>query len=191
MSNDIWPFPDPRVSGVMEHYERIQIFLGLARNIEDSAVVFRLHIACIYFARGIVELMFEAADKKQLSTLREQLKKSLPGKLRWYDLIEKIRIHDFHRFGISPPNPDLKVFFQGGPIKLKAKNGTAVYSILPTGPQIETTGDSSVIEQRPLLFNDGRFFDEETKTFVTLEQILKDFLFDVAKVIKEFEQNVG
>jgi hypothetical protein len=191
MSNDIWPFPDPRVSGVKEHHGRIQTFLRLARDSEDPTVMFRLHIACIYFARGIIELIFEAADKKQIPTSREKLKKTLTEKLRWYNLIERIRIHDFHRFGIVLPNPDIKTLFQGGPIKLKAKNGCAAYSILPAGPNIETTGDSSVIMQRPLISNDGRFFDEETKKCVTLEQILEDFLLDVTKVIKEFEKDIS
>ncbi|MBC8382895.1 MAG: hypothetical protein H8E22_03640 [Candidatus Cloacimonetes bacterium] len=191
MSNDIWPFANPRVSGINEHHKRIQTFLELARDSKDPNTIFRLHIACIYFARGIIELIFEAADKEQISSSREQLKETLPAKLRWYNLIERIRIHDFHRFGIIPPNPDVKIFFQGGPIKLKAKNGTAAYSIMPKGPKIETTGDSSVKQQRPLITDDGRFFDEDTETIVTLENILKDFLLDVPKVIKEFEQQNG
>ena len=187
----MWPFPDPLVSGIKEHHERIQTFLELARTLKDPAVSFRLHVACIYFARAIIELIFEAADKKQISLSREQLKKTLPDKLRWYNLMERIRIHDFHRFGIVPPNSDVKIFFQGGPVKLKAKNGTSTYSILPTGPKIETTGNSSVKEQRPLISDDGRFFDEDTKKSVTLENLLNDFLLDVPKVIKELEQQIG
>jgi len=188
MKNDIWPLHDPRVSGIKEHHERIQTFIELAHSSKDSTIRFRLHIACIYFARGIIELVLEAADKKQIPSSREQLKKTLPDKLRWYNLIERIRIHDFHRFGIVPPNPNIKILFQGGPIKLKAKNGVAMYSIPPSGPKIETTGDSSVKEQRPLISNDGRFFDQDTETLVTLEKILEDFLLDVPKLIKEFEQ---
>ena len=96
MSNDMWPFPDPRVAGLKEHYNRIQTFLEMADNTKDPIVSFRLHIACIYFARAIIELIFEAADKEQISSSREQLKKILTKKLHWYNLIERIRIHDFH-----------------------------------------------------------------------------------------------
>jgi len=191
MSNDRWPFPDPRVAGIKEHYERIRTFLELADNSKDPTVSFRLHIACIYFARAIIELIFEAADKEQISSSCEQLKKTLSEKLRWYNLIERIRIHDFHRFGIVPTNPDMKVLFQGGPIKLKAKNGTATYCIPPSGPKIKTTGGSSVKEERVLINNDSRFFDEDTKTLVSLDNLLKDFFLDVPKVIKEFEQQIG
>lgn len=191
MSNNIWPFPDPRVSGVKEHHNRIKIFVEIARKTEDQAVGFRLHIACIYFARGIIELIFEAADKNQISSTREELKKVLPMKLRWFNLIERIRIHDFHRFGIIPPNPAQKTMFLGGPVKVKAKKGSASYSIPSTGPRIETTGDSKVVEQRPLICGNGSFFDDDTRKSVTLEQIIEDFLVDVPNVIKEFEKDVG
>ncbi len=186
-SNDIYPFPDPRVTGIKEHQERIRTFLRLARESKDSIICFRLHIACIYFARAIIELIFEAADKKQISLSREQLKKTLPDKLRWFNLIEKIRIHDFHRFGIVPPNPNVKMLFVGGPVKLKAKNGALVYSITPSGPKIKTTGNSIINEQRPLISDDGSFFDENTQKYVTLDNLLKDFLIDIPQVIKEFE----
>ena len=191
MSNDRWPFPDPRVAGIKEHYDRIRTFLELADDSKDPTVSFRLQITCIYFARAIIELIFEAADKEQLSSSREQLKKTLPEKLRWYNLIERIRIHDFHRFGIVPPSPGMKVLFQGGPLKLKAKNGAAAYSIPPSGPKIETTGGSSVRQERPLINADGRFFDEDTKTLVRLDELLKDFLLDVPEVIKEFGQQIA
>lgn len=191
MSDDKWAFPDSRVSGVKEHNERIQTFLKLAGKSEDPVVIFRLQVAGIYFARGIIELILEACDKNQLSFSRDRLKKTLPDKLRWYNLIERIRIHDFHRFGLIPPNPNMKMLFLGGPIKVIARNGLAAYSIPPTGPKEEITGDSLINSQRPLISDDGRFFDEDTNTYVTLEQILKDFLCDVQKVIKEFEEDIG
>lgn len=190
MSNDIWPLSDPRLSGIKEHYSRIKTFLEIARNTDDPTVVFRLHVACIYFARAIIELIFEAADKEQICSSREKLKMLLPDKLRWFNLIEGIRIHDFHRFGIIPPNTTQKTMFLGGPVKIKAKKGVASYSIPPTGPKIETTGDSSVAEQRPLICGNGSFFDDTTKQSVTLLQILEDFLLDVPDVIREFEKEI-
>ena len=189
--NDKWPSKDPRVfSGVQEHYERIQTFLDLACKSKDPTVIFRLQVASIYFARGIIELMFEAADKDQLNTSRDQLKKTLPEKLRWYNLIERIRIHDFHRFGLIPPNSNTKILFQGGPIKLHARKGKAAYSIQSTGPKKEVTGDSCINEKRPLISGDGRFYDDDTNKYVAIEQILKDFLCDVPAVINEFKKDL-
>lgn len=134
--------------------------------------------------------MFEAADKDLLSTSRDQLKKTLPEKLRWYNLIERIRIHDFHRFGLIPPNPDMKVLFQGGSIKLHARKGKATYCIQSTGPKKKVTGDSCIDEQRPLINDDGRFYDDDTNKYVAMEQILKDFLYDVPAVIDEFKKGL-
>ena len=190
MSDDKWPFSDPRVSGVQEHYERIQTFLDLACKSKEPTVIFRLQVASIYFARGIIELMFEAADKDVLNTSRDQLKETLPEKLRWYNLIERIRIHDFHRFGLIPPKPNMKILFQGGPINLHANKGRATYSIPPTGPKKEVTGDSRIDEQRPLISNDGRFYDDDTNKYVEIDQILKDFLRDVPAVINEFKKDL-
>ena len=181
---------DPRVSGVQEHYERIQTFLDLVCKSKEPTVIFRLQVASIYFARGIIELMFEAADKDQLDASRDQLKKTLPEKLRWYNLIERIRIHDFHRFGLIPPDSNTKRFSLGGPIKPHARKGKAVYSISSTGPQKECTGNSCIKEERPLISNDGRFYDDETNKWVTIKQILKDFLCDIPAVIDEFKKNL-
>ena len=190
MSHDKWPFPDARVSGVQEHYERIQTFLDLACKSRDPVVVFRLHVAGIYSARGIIELIFEAADKDQLNTSREQLKTHLPERLRWYNLIERIRIHDFHRFGPTPPNYSVNTLFQGGPIKLHAKKGKAIYSIQSTGPKKTVTGNSSIKEQRSLISSDGRFHDDETNKYVTMEEILRDFMCDITPVIDEFRKDL-
>ena len=41
MTHDKWPFPDPLVAGVREHYERIREFLELARNTSASGLRFR------------------------------------------------------------------------------------------------------------------------------------------------------
>ena len=158
MNDNTWPFSDPQVAGVKEHHSRIQSFLEIANNTEDSATVFRLYIACIYFAQGIIELIYEAADNKQIPSSREQMKEQLSEKLRWFKLIEKIRLHDFHRYGITPPNQNMNVCFLGGPIKLKAQKGHAIYKIPSSGPKIETSGHSTVHEQQPLLYKNGLFF---------------------------------
>ena len=190
MSEDKWSFPDPRVAGMREHLARVTMFLELARKTPEPVEHFRFLIAGLYFARGIVELMFEAADKEQVSTNRDQLKQQLPSKFPFYNLIERIRIHDFHRFGLIPPNRDMKVMFQGGPIKLRPRKGAAVYTITPEGPQTHVTGASSINEQRPLLGSDGKFFDEETKRYVSLIQILTDFVKAAPAAIEEFQKEM-
>ena len=191
MSDGTWPFSDPRLAGMREHVERFRMFLALARKADDAVVQFRFLMAGIYFARGIVELMFDAADKKQVRATRVEFKERLLRELPWYALIERIRIHDFHRFGVLPPNPKMKVLFGGGPMKLWARRGATVYSIPRTGPQAHVTGVSGGIEeQRPLVINDGKFFDDETQRYVSLEQILSDYLDAAPSLIEEFGKNM-
>ncbi len=186
-----WPFPDPRVAGVREHYQRVKFFHALAEGCPDLPDKFRLLLAGVYSARAVIELMLEAADKGMLNSTREELKARLCSQIPWYDLIERIRIHDFHRFGLVPPDPRFKVMMQRGPVKLRAKKGAAVYRIPPTGPESITTGNSRIEEQRPLLTSDGQFFDDATSEYVSLDRILRDFVAGAAGSIQEFEENLG
>ncbi|HUW32017.1 MAG TPA: hypothetical protein VM223_10425 [Planctomycetota bacterium] len=191
MGEDTWPFPDPRIAGMREHLTRVQMFLDLAHRSANPEERFRLLIAGVYFARAIAELMFEATDSKQVTSTRDELKTKLPSKLPWFNLIEKIRIHDFHRFGLLAPNPKMRTVFHGGPMKLQARKGAAVYAFGRNGPLRITTGDSTIKEQRPLLCNNGMYFDEETNRWLSLDQILTDYLKAAPEVIDEFQKELN
>jgi len=185
-----WPFLDPRVAGVREHYHRVKFFHALATRCPEPADRFRLLLAGVYSARAVVELIFEAADKGQINATREDLKVRLREQIPWYDLIERVRIHDFHRFGLVPPDPRFRVMMEGGPVKLRARQGTAVYRVPTTGPEKLTTGNSEIEEQRPLLSDDGKFFDDATRQYVSLDQIVRDFASAAVDAIGEFEKSL-
>lgn len=182
---------DPRVAGVREHYQRVKFFHALAKTCPDPAGKFRLQLAGVNSARAVVELILEAADKGQLHSTREDLKVDQCAQIPWYNLIEKIRIHDFHRFGLLPPDHRFKVTMQGGPVKLRARKGAAIYCVPDSGPEKLTTGESDIQEQRPLLSRDGQFFDDETRTYVSLDQILHDFVSATVGIIEDFERKLG
>lgn len=190
-----WPFLDPRVAGVREHYQRVSFFHTLAAKDPDPAGKFRLLLAGVYSARAVVELILEAADKGQLRSTRAELRVRLSAQIPWYDLIERIRVHDFHRFGLVPPDPRLRVMTLGGPVNLRLRGqkgaGAAVYSLPGSGPQKLTTGDADIHEQRPLQSMDGWFFDDATRQYVPLDQILRDFVSGAVEAIREFERNLG
>lgn len=186
-----WPFPAPRVAGVQEHYERVKFFHALAGKCSDPAGRFRLLLAGVYSARAVVELILEAAEKGELNRTREDLKSHLGEHVPWYELIEKIRIHDFHRFGLVPPDPRFRVMMLGGPVTLRAQKGAAIYRLPASGPEKLTTGSSNIQEQRPLLNNDGQLFDDATRQYVPLDRILQDFIAGAVGAIREFERNLG
>ena len=187
--------PKRRLLGIREQYARARRFVKMAQLCKKPASRFRNLIAAIYPARAIVELMLEAFDKKELPSFknkdpmknRVELENLIASKLPHYYLIEKIRIHDFHRFGCLPPQVGKRVLFYGGPIKLIARKGAAILQGTSEGPKITTTGSSTVKKQRPLYSDDGRFFDEQSGTYLPLAVILGEFLDLVPDVIVEFE----
>lgn len=177
----------PRMQGINEQYKRARRFLNLARRCKKQSYIFANLIAAVYPARAIVELMLDAADRKELKVNRAEIEEKLAAELPYYYLLEKIRIHDFHRFGCLPPNKMRKTVFIGGPIKLVVNKGIAAMTIRQKGPQIILTGNSSAKLQRPLYTTDGQFYDEETGKYLTLEEILVKYLSAVPKVIDYFK----
>jgi len=167
------------------------MFLDLARRTSEPATRFRFLMAGVYSARAIVELMLDAAEEGLLCVNRDQLKDVLARELPWYNLIEKIRIHDFHRFGLTAPDPKMKGVFYGGRLKIVARKGKAIYTVGLRGPQKEVTGASEINEQRPLLRSNGTFFDDESRRYVSLEEILTDFAEAVPSVVAQFEKDMG
>jgi hypothetical protein len=143
--------------------------------------------------------MLEAAEKQQIPSIsdpepkarRAALEVRIQQRLPYYTLIERIRIHDFHRFGIVPPDPALQETMFGGPVKLQTQGGMASVALTASGPQAITTGNSSVEQQRPLLIHDGMFFDEGLSKYVNLDEILGAFLSNAPSVIADFERLVG
>src|SRR5262245_43513705 len=96
-------FEGPRLRGVREHFERAQFLLGLARVQREGKASYRLMLAAVYSCRGMIELMLEAAEKQEANGLsRDALEDRISPMVPYYALIERIRIHDFHRFGIAP-----------------------------------------------------------------------------------------
>jgi hypothetical protein len=195
MIDDRFPFASPRLQGIHEQHRRARRFVQLARRCKDNTTRFSNLIAAVYPTRAIVELMLEAAEKQELKSFqkkdaqksRNDFEKVLAPKLPHYNLLEKIRIHDFHRFGCIPPNPECHRIFAGGPIKLIASKGTATIVVKPKGPKHIRTGNSNIEEQRPLYMRDGCFFKEESGKMLSLDEILDDFLRAVPSVIKYFE----
>ncbi len=136
-----------KVRGIREHLQRAQFFIDLARQQEDAKSSYRLKLAAVYSCRAIADLMLEAAEKQEIKGLnRKALEDQISRKLPFYTLLEHIRIHDFHRFGILPPDPALKQVMFGGPLKLIAQKGVAVVSMTAQGVKVQTTGESHVLQ---------------------------------------------
>ena len=185
--NEKIPIPDTSHDGIREHFIRACLFFNSGMQTPDFANRFRILIAAVYSCRAIVELMLEQADRSELTVDRDTLKETLAEKLPRYGLIERIRIHDFHRYGLVPPNPKVKMMATRGPITLKASKGAAVLQQTMAGPKITCTGNSSVKLRRALFSVDGTFYDEDTDSQVELGQLIKDYLVALPDAVAEFE----
>lgn len=199
MDVDKWDLPDPRLRGINEQHHRAVWFVNLCAKAGDATALHRLQFAALYPARAIVELMLDAAEAQELRAYRnkdvkkgrKQFEEDLTPRLKHYGLIERIRIHDFHRSGCVPPDPKRVEMFFGGPMKLTASKGAAVLTIPPTGPKATLTGNSSVKDQRSLCNVDGAFFDPIGEQYVPLGQILVEYLQGVPELITWFEEQLA
>lgn len=175
----------PRMEGIEEQFERAKFFLDESQTSQDRLGRFRRLVASIYFARAIVELMLEAAYKQEVPKSRDDLGQILVKILPHYMLIEKLRIHDFHRFGLL----ERQGVFIGGPIKLIASQGYASLRITPEGdPESNTTGNSQVRGQRPLTMKGDHVFDEDINGYIPIDSILTEYLSAVPEAIEEFQK---
>lgn len=185
---------NPRLSGIYEHQERAHFLCTLTIETSEDTARYRLLMAALYSCRAIVEIMLESAKEQELQSFRnangQESRKALESCIRpnfpYYSLIERIRIHDFHRFGLPPSNHDLHETFVGGRIKLTAQGGAASLTVAH-GLEVTATGRSKVELQRPLIRSDEKFFDDETAKFVSLDEILTSFLAAAPEAIRNFE----
>ena len=173
----------PRMEGVYEQFERAKLFLAEARKAPDRLDRFRRLVASIYFSRAIVELMLEAADQQEIKKTREELEEILVEKLPRYMLIEKLRIHDFHRFGLLEHSG----VFLGGPFTLTASQGGVSLQITSEGPKVTTSGNSQVKWRRALLMAGDKAFDDETNEYISIESVVAEYLDAIPKAIEEFQ----
>lgn len=191
----LFSFRYPRLQGIKEHYLRANKYMKLAKRCKNIESRYRNLITAIYPARAIVEIMLESVENEDIESFksgapkkdRADFENKISAMLPYYYLVEKLRIHDFHRFGIIPPNPRLRQVSFGGKIKLVAQSGGANIQVKPNGLEKTITGKSSIIDQRGLLNINGLLQDEETGKMVSLEHILNCYIKAVPSVIKFYE----
>ncbi len=184
----------PRIQGIQLQYRRAKRFVQLANRCRNTTSKFTNLIAAVYPACAIIELMLYAVEVQEIKPFpdsikekrRKEFKQELFNMLPYSSLLEKIRIHDFHRFGCLPPSQTHIHEFVGGPIKLKANKGMVSLSLLSKGTKLTVTGNSSFEEQRSLDTRNGSFFDDKSRQYVTLDRILNDFLSEVPNAITKF-----
>jgi hypothetical protein len=180
----------PRLTGIREQLKRSIWLIDSVKRTAcqgDSESSFRMLILAVYSALAIAEIMLESAFQRELLGLnRDEFEEKYLEGLPYYLLVEALRIHDFHRFGLAPTSG---VFYHG-PVTLGGKKGVAAISMPldgSTGKTIIKTGDAKVKEQRCLTQNGVTFLDDGTGKYLRLGEILIPYVTAIEKVIAEYE----
>lgn len=93
----------PAVRGILEHQDRATLFATEATCAPGPRAAFRDLMAAVYSLRGAVELMRETADRGELRVSRRQLEQLVQSLMPRSRLIRRLRIRDFHHYGVLGP----------------------------------------------------------------------------------------
>ena len=181
---DIEDFRISRIKAVREQHERAALFYREATESDDQVDRFRRLIAATYFCRAALEIMYEGAKAGDLTIEEKPFRKRMEEMLPRSNLIYKIRIHDFHRFGVSE-YPGLSLM---GPIALSARNGgMAQVQLTSRGIETRTSGEATVDFNRPLVLKEDKILDDTSGEFVSLLEILGEYIEALPQAIRVFE----
>lgn len=189
------------MAGIKEQYQRAKWFLELSQETSDVTVFFRLLMASVNAARGIVEQACyhsqNGMNDKNSSKIEDYFRK----KVRHCQLIADIRKNDFHRlaFNIEPAKEQQ---FMHGPVELQvAGGGTASLIDGPNGIEPQLSPGSSVsmsskhdkhtpqpiqvFSANSSIFVRGGDLSKPLPLFQVLREYLYDFPIALDKGIKE------
>jgi len=173
------------VEGALEHLERAKLFYNEGLSSHDRLDAFRRFVASVYFARGAVEIMLVAARDGIVKVPEGDIRAAFMGILPHYELIGRLRVHDFHRYGLRP-HPGVVM---QGPISVRGGPGGATIAIGPSGEVIkETSGGMSISENRPVTIMGEKVLVEATGQYLMLPQILRPYLEALPEAIMRFRE---
>jgi hypothetical protein len=93
----------PAVRGIVEHLERASFFDTEARSATNRTSAFRHWIAAVYFLRGPVEQMREAAGRGELTVSLPEWDRLIVRMVPRWRLVHQLRIRDFHHGSVIGP----------------------------------------------------------------------------------------
>ena len=176
------------LESAIEQFERAAFFYNVGASFKDRIYKFRYMMASLYFARSICEIMLESAKQGNLAISQNTLKKEFNTSIPRYELIQLIRIHDFHRCVVLEREGQLHI---SGPIHIKAGRHLASVKMKPEGGiKVEEHGESRVDLNRALQQHNGRFWDESNEDYISLDKALVEYLERIPKAIEFFKQNI-
>ena len=171
-----------------EQVNRVNLLLSHAS--EDGLDPVKRHrflMCAVYPAVAIAELMIQN-PKRENAGEKEALEARLDEIVPYHRLLQNVRVHDFHRITVEPPQPGRVTFTSSGPFTLTARQGgSAVMAGVGPDRVLKTTKNSSIKQDRPLDIKDGLIWDDSQEKWIDLFDALVAYLEGIQPLIDERE----
>lgn len=181
----------PFLKPLTEQVRRVELLLTIAQQASTNPVIrHRLLVVAVYPAAAIAHLMIDNPTKVN-SGEEEVLKKELEDTVRFYRLVMKVRLHDFHRTTVMPPIAGRETMRSAGPFRLTSRQG-GVAQMQGIGPdkKLITTRNSSIKQDRPLETMDGQVWDDSSGNWFDLFDVLRAYLKSILPFVEEREGSI-
>lgn len=178
-------------AGMSEQYNRARLFIIEAKQADDRPTRLRRLLAATYFAKALEEIIKEEAERAGGAAAKAAVVEWIQRVAPYTHVLHKVRIHDFHRFGLTPLSDNTVAAY--GPIKLTAgpNGGVATFTIPLNGaaPVSHTKGEGSKVEGKGaggiLAMRGEQVFDDRANKWVNLVEILEAFLKGISNCARE------
>jgi len=181
---------DRTLDGLNAKYRRARTLLDGALACTDRTSRFDKLVSAIEPAVGIPEQITQARQGRfrEIRIGKSELRRHLIGELPHLELLEKLRIHDFHRAGLTAPAGTTTIH---GEIRLEARGpgGFAQHGLTwPDNKPItrHSAGGSVTLDNKMVYQHEDTFLDETMGQYFSLEVLLSEFLEKAPVVIEWF-----
>jgi hypothetical protein len=153
------------------HLDRARNLMRYARAHRGSKVESDFIVSAAYAGRALYEWLLPSGAGEAPEGAAEAFANSV----RWFKLVEYIRIHDLHRGAVYFRDGMMRM---SGPFALKARGKNAVVGIRAGTFETFGTENSSVKMNRPLMISGFSITDPESEKMVDVRQALAEHISD-------------
>lgn len=184
LRNHLSPPSSHRLSGVTEQLARARRLLQEACAGRDYEDAFPKLIAAVYPARAALEIMREAAGRRELSVSLREFDCLVEQRVPRWRLIHAIRVRDFHHGGVRGGGRILVQFRIHLPPRSEARVSMRANPFDPR-PEVRLSDPSG--SYKLLLTSDVVVQDEREPQAVPYWVLLREYLEQLEALVPEFE----
>jgi hypothetical protein len=153
------------------HLDRTRNLLRYARAHRGSKVESDFVVSAAYACRALYEWLLTEEGNESAEGAAEEFARSI----RWFKLVEYLRIHDFHRGAVFFRDGSMQM---SGPFTFKARGKNAFVGMKFGGFEKIGTGNSTIKMNRPLMISGFSITDPDSEKIVDVRQALTEYVSD-------------